>query len=72
MEQNKLFYNICKDLWSFSKTLGKNRSEMTDEDWQNAISNMDSLSDKYGALGDKERDLISSLIMDILNYIEKR
>ena len=22
MEQNKLFYNVCNDLWAFAKTLG--------------------------------------------------
>ena len=37
MDQQKLFYNICSDLWSFSKTLTKSSSEMTDEDWAGAI-----------------------------------
>ena len=37
MEQQKLFYNICNDLWAFAKTLDKSRQEMTDEDWTAAL-----------------------------------
>ena len=28
MEQQKLFYNICNDLWAFAKTLDKDRRSM--------------------------------------------
>ena len=71
MEQNKLFYNICNDLWNFAKPLDKAKDKMTDEDWANAVDRMDKLTDKYKALGEKEHDLISKLTIEILNYIEK-
>lgn len=71
MEQNKLFYNICNDLWSFAKDLDKPKNDMTEQDWENAIKNMDRLKEKYRALGEKEQDLIGRLTLEILNYIEK-
>lgn len=72
MEQQKLFYNICSDLWNFSKTLNKSSSEMTDEDWSNAIQLMDKTAEKYRSLGEKEHDLAYSSMMGILNYIENQ
>ena len=72
MDQQKLFYNMCSDLWSFSKTLTKSSSEMTDEDWSNAIQLMDKTADKYRSLGEKEHDLAYSSMMGILNYIENK
>ncbi len=71
MEQQKFFYNICSDLWNFSKTLNKS-SEMTDEDWSNAIQLMDKTDEKYRSLGEKEHDLAYSSMMGILNYIENK
>ena len=72
MDQQKLFYNICSDLWNFSKTLNKSSSEMTDEDWSNAIQLMDKTAEKYRSLGEKEHDLAYSSMMGILNYIENK
>ncbi len=72
MDQQKLFYNICSDLWSFSKTLNKSNNEMTDEDWANAIQLMDTTAEKYRGLGEKEYDLAYSSMMGILNYIEHK
>ena len=72
MDQQKLFYNICSDLWNFSKTLNKSCSEMTDEDWSNAIQLMDKTAEKYRSLGEKEHDLACSSMMGVLNYIEKK
>ena len=72
MDQQKLFYNICSDLWSFSKTLNKSNSEMTDEDWANAIQLMDTTAEKYRVLGEKEYDLAYSSMMGILNYVERK
>ncbi len=70
MDQQKLFYNICNDLWNFAKTLNKEIDEMTDEDWSNAIQLMDKTAEKYRSLGEKEHDLAYSSMMGILNYIE--
>ena len=64
MEQQKLFYTICRDLWNFSKTLNK--------DWSNAIQLMDKTAEKYRSLGEKEHDLACSSMMGILNYIENK
>ena len=72
MDLQKLFYNICSDLWSFSKTLNKSSSEMTDEDWYNAIQLTDKTAEKYRSLGEKEHDLVYSSMMGILNYIENK
>ena len=44
MEQQKLFYNICNDLWSFAKTLNKDKDSMTDEDWAAAVELMEKTS----------------------------
>ncbi len=71
MEQSKLFYNVCNDLWAFAKTLDKSKSEMNDKDWEKAIAEMERLTEKYKTLGDKEYDLASKLLLEILNYIEK-
>ena len=71
MEQSKLFYNICNDLWSFAKTLNKPKPEMTDEDWDKALSDMEKLTEKYKLLGEKEYDLAKKLLLEILNYIER-
>lgn len=72
MDQQKLFYNICNDLWNFAKTLNKEIDEMTDEDWSNAIQLMDKTAEKYRSLGEKEHDLAYSSMMGILNYIEDK
>jgi hypothetical protein len=71
MDQQKLFYNICNDLWAFAKTLDKDKNSMTDEDWQNAIALMDKTAEKYKSLGDKEYDLAFSVMMKILDYVER-
>ena len=71
MEQQKLFYNICNDLWAFSKTLDKPKEDMTDEDWKNALELMEKTSEKYKGLGEKEYGLAYSSMLGILNYIEK-
>lgn len=71
MEQTKLFYNICNDLWSFAKKLRKTKSEMNDEDWEKAIAEMAKLTEKYKTLGDKEYDLANTMLLEILNYIQK-
>jgi len=71
MEQQKLFYNICNDLWAFSKTLDKDKASMTDEDWERAIKMMEDTAEKYKALGNDEYDLAYSSMMGILDYIEK-
>ena len=72
MDLQKLFYNICSDLWSFSKTLNKSSSEMADDDWTNAIQLMDKTAEKYRSLGEKEHDLAYSSMVGILNYIESK
>ena len=54
MEQNKFFYNICNDLWAFSKKLTKDKSNMTDDDWNKAIASMESISAKYKAIRNNE------------------
>ena len=72
MDQQKLFYNICNDLWTFARTLDKESSEMTDKDWEEAISLMGKTADKYKSLGSDEYDLAYSFMMGILNYIEKQ
>ncbi len=72
MDQQKLFYNICNDLWNFAKTLNKEIDEMTDEDWSIAIQLMDKTAEKYRSLGEKEHDLAYSSMMGILNYIEDK
>ncbi len=72
MDHQKLFYNICNDLWNFAKTLNKEIDEMTDEDWSNAIQLMDKTAEKYRSLGEKEHDLAYSSMMGILNYIEDK
>ncbi len=72
MEQQKLFYNICNDLWSFSKTLNKGKDSMTDEDWAAAVELMEKTSKKYQSLGAAEYELAYSTMMGILNYMEKR
>ncbi len=71
MEQQKLFYNICNDLWTFAKTLDKPKAEMTDEDWETAIALMEKTAEKYKALGRNEYDLTYGAMMGILDYIEK-
>ena len=71
MEQQKLFYNICNDLWAFAKTLDKNRKDMTDEDWTAAIGLMEKTAEKYESLGGREYDLAYSCMMNIMDYIEK-
>lgn len=70
MEQDKLFYNICRDLWIFAKEL-KPKAEMTDADWERAIEEMEKLTEKYKALGEKEKNLANTLAIEFLNYIEK-
>ena len=57
MDQKKLFYNMCMDLWALGKELDKPRVDMTDEDWTRAIGKMDELTVKYKALGVREHDL---------------
>ena len=71
LEQQKLFYNVCNDLWSFAKTLNKNKSEMTDEDWTAAVELLEKTAQKYKSLGNNEYDLAYSSMMGILDYIEK-
>lgn len=51
MEQNKLFYNVCNDLWAFAKTLDKPKEGMDDADWQKAVDLMDQTAEKYKSLG---------------------
>ncbi len=72
MDQQKLFYNVCNDLWTFSKTLDKKNSEMTDVDWTNAISLMEKTAEKYKSLGDEEYKLAFSTMMSVLDYLENR
>ncbi len=72
MEQQKFFYNVCNDLWSFAKTLDKEKDSMTDEDWTAAISLMEKTAEKYKTLGESEYDLAFSSMMGILDYIENR
>ncbi len=72
MEQNKLFYNVCNDLWAFAKTLDKPKEAMDDADWQKAVDLMDQTAEKYKSLGDDEYSLMYSSMMGILNYIEKK
>ena len=72
MEQNKFFYNICNDLWAFSKKLTKDKSNMTDDDWNKAIASMENISAKYKTLGEKEYELMSKITLEILNYIESK
>lgn len=71
MEQQKLFYNVCNDLWSFAKTLNKSKKEMTDEDWTAAVELLEKTAQKYKNLGNNEYDLAYSSMMGILDYIEK-
>ncbi len=71
MEQQKLFYNVCNDLWSFAKTLNKSKNEMTDEDWTAAVELLEKTAQKYKSLGNNEYDLVYSSMMGILDYIEK-
>lgn len=71
MDQQKLFYNVCNDLWAFAKTLDKESSAMTDKDWEEAISLMEKIADKYKSLGTDEYNLAYSSMIGILNYIEK-
>ncbi|ADL34496.1 hypothetical protein bpr_I1760 [Butyrivibrio proteoclasticus B316] len=71
MEQQKLFYNVCNDLWSFAKTLNKSKNEMTDEDWTAAVELLEKTAQKYKTLGNNEYDLAYSSMMGILDYIEK-
>lgn len=71
MEQQKLFYNVCNDLWSFAKTLNKSKNEMTDEDWTAAVELLEKTAQKYKSLGNNEYDLAYSSMMGILDYIEK-
>ena len=70
MDQQKLFYNICNDLWAFAKTLDKDRSSMNDKDWEDAIKKMDDIAGKSKTLGEREYDLAFSSMMRILDYIE--
>ena len=70
MEQQRLFYNISSDLWSFSKTLTKPGNEMTDEDWRNAIALMEKTTQKYKTLGEREYALAYSMMLGVLDYIE--
>lgn len=72
MDQQKLLYNICNDLWTFAKTLEKDANDMTDEDWEKAISLMDKTAAKYKTLGPDEYDLAFSSMMGIIDFIEKR
>ena len=44
---------------------------MNDEDWEKAISEMAKLTEKYKTLGDKEYDLANTMLLEILNYIQK-
>ena len=71
MDQQKLFYNVCNDLWSFAKTLNKKKEDMTDEDWDKAIKLMEQTAEKYKKLGNAEYDLAYYSMMGILNFIEK-
>ena len=71
MEQQKLFYNVCNDLWAFAKTLDKTKEQMTDEDWTAAIGFMEKTAEKYKSLGAREYDLVYSSMMNIMDYIEK-
>ena len=70
MEQQRLFYNISSDLWSFSKTLTKPGKEMSDEDWENAIALMEKTVQKYRTLGEREYELAYSTMLGGLDYIE--
>ncbi len=70
MEQTKLFYNICNDLWAFAKNLDKDRAGMSDDDWEVAIAEMEKLAEKYKKLGTREYELANKLMLEILNYIE--
>ncbi len=70
MEQQRLFYNISNDLWSFSKTLTKPGKEMTDVDWENAIALMEKTVQKYRTLGEREYELAYSTMLGVLDYIE--
>ena len=72
MEQQRLFYNISSDLWSFSKTLTKPGNEMTDEDWGNAIALMEKTAQKYKTLGEREYALAYSTMLGVLDYIESK
>ena len=72
MDQQKLLYNLCNDLWAFAKTLDKESSEMTDKDWEEAVSLMGKTAAKYRSLGEKEYDLVYSSMMGIMNYIENK
>ena len=72
MEQQRLFYNISHDLWSFSKTLTKPSSEMTDEDWENAIALMEKTAHKYRTFGEREYTLAYSTMLGVLDYIESK
>ena len=71
MNQQKLFYNICNDLWAFAKTLDKDKTQMNDDDWSNAIALMERTAAKYKELGECEYDLAYSTMMKVLDYIEK-
>ena len=71
MDQQKLFYNICNDLWTFAKTLDKTKDQMTDDDWTSAISIMEKTAEKYKSLGDSEYSLAYSSMMNVIDYIEK-
>lgn len=72
MDQQKLFYNICNDLWAFAKTLDKEGAKMSDEDWEKAIGFMNKTAEKYKVLGPDEYDLAFSSMMGIIDFIEKK
>ena len=72
MEQQRLFYNINNDPWSFSKTLTKPGEEMTNEDWGNAIALMEKTAQKYRTLGEREYALAYSTMLGVLDYIEDK
>ena len=44
---------------------------MTDADWSSAISLMEKTAEKYKSLGDSEYDMAYSVMMNIMDYIEK-
>lgn len=68
MRNSLCFFN---DLWAFAKTLNKPKSDMTDEDWEQAIALMEKTAEKYKSLGEKEYHLAYSSMMGLLDYIEK-
>ena len=69
MEQKRLLYNVVSDTWAFSKGL-KTKSEMTEEDWESLVKDIDSLCEKYRAVGERESQLMFKILVSISEYIE--